>query len=201
MAGWMVNCSGNQNDKLEMVSDKFQHKYRISSARAAWHDYTGGAYFVTICTTDKKHYFGEIVHGEMQLSEIGKYLNEQLQNVTSHYPYCEMPLFVVMPNHVHLVVCIEKDETRADSRDVARNVSTKTNVNETMSNKSPKSGTLSVVIRGIKSSVTKFAYEKNSIFAWQTRFHDHIVRDQNEMNRIAEYIETNVALWDMDEFK
>lgn len=54
---------------------------------------------------------------------------------------------------------------------------------------------LTVVIRGLKSSITKFAHENNIPFAWQTRFHDRIVRNQGELNRIALYIERNVAKW------
>ena len=57
---------------------------------------------------------------------------------------------------------------------------------------------LCVTIRGIKSAVTKFANENNITFAWQTRFHDHIICDREEMNRIADYIEHNPARWDMD---
>ena len=59
---------------------------------------------------------------------------------------------------------------------------------------------LSVVIRLFKQSVTRYANQNGMPFAWQTRFHDRIVRDQNEMNRIAEYIENNVAKWDLDRY-
>jgi REP element-mobilizing transposase RayT len=106
-----------------MSDEKFQNKYRISSARAKWHDYNGGAYFITVCTKNREHFFGEIIHckdvachvstGEpkMQLTEIGKYLHEKLQNAAAHYPYAEIPLFVVMPNHWHAVVVIDGDKT------------------------------------------------------------------------------------------
>lgn len=57
-----------------MSSDLYHNKYRIPSARATWHDYNGGAYFVTICTRDMEHYFGEIVSGEMNMTEIGEYV-------------------------------------------------------------------------------------------------------------------------------
>ena len=49
-----------------MTDDKFKNKYRIQSARAAWHDYSGGTYFVTICTKNREHYFGEIVYDQKQ---------------------------------------------------------------------------------------------------------------------------------------
>ena len=80
---------------------------------------------------------------------------------------------------------------------VARNDSTNEK-NEYMSSLSPKQNTLSVVIRGIKSAITKFASEHSISFAWQPRFYDHIVRNSTEMNAIAEYIENNVAKWGID---
>lgn len=59
---------------------------------------------------------------------------------------------------------------------------------------------LGTVIRGLKARVTRFANTNNIPFAWQTRFHDRIVRDQDELNRIAKYIENNVVQWHLDEF-
>ena len=61
-------------------------------------------------------------------------------------------------------------------------------------------GWLSVAIGGIKSAITQFAHKNNIDFVWQTRFHDRIIRDQNEINRIADYIENNPAMWDTDCF-
>ena len=69
-----------------------------------------------------------------------------------------------------------------------------------MAERSPKQGSLAAVIRGLKSAVTKYANENTLYFSWQSRFHDHIVRDTSEMNRIADYIENNVANWKDDEF-
>ena len=69
-----------------------------------------------------------------------------------------------------------------------------------MAERSPKQGSLAAVIRGLKSAVTKYANENEILFAWQPRFHDHIIRDNSEMNRIASYIENNVANWADDEF-
>ncbi len=177
-----------------MSNDKFQHKYRIESARASWHDYDGGSYFITICTKDREHYFGEIVDGEMVLSDIGKYAEEQFKNVSSHYPYAEIPLWTIMPNHLHAIVIIDGNKTKYDRRVVEtwRAASLRDIAN--------LQGWLSVVIGGLKSSITRFANENALNFAWQPRFHDHIVRDTPEMNRIANYIENNVANWKDDEF-
>ena len=189
--------------------EKFQNKYRIPSTRANWHDYKGGVYFVTICTNNREHYFGEICPGpQMQLSPIGQYAYNQFINVKTHYPYAKIPLFVIMPDHIHAIVTIDgENEIGGDvarrcgdvariCRDVARNVST--GVNTQMANISPRKNSLAVVIRGVKSSITHYANKNNIPFAWQTRFHDRIIRNQAELDRISDYIEKNVVNWHDD---
>lgn len=201
----------------------FRNRYRIASARADWHDYNGGIYFITICTADRNHYLGEIENGEMNLSAIGRFVTHIIEQTPAHNPYAEIPLFVVMPNHIHAIVCIDGDIRSRDvacrvctdfacrvctdrechdgmdiRRDVACRVSTCENPQ--MQAIAYRQGLLSVCIGGIKSAVTKYANAHSIAFKWQTRFHDHIIRDVNEMNRIADYIETNVARWEMDCF-
>ena len=187
-----------------MSSEKFQNKYRIKSARAMWHDYNSGIYFITICTKNREYYFGNIEMGIIQLSEIGKCATQNLQNINTRYPYAEIPLFVVMPNHIHAIVFIDKDNYCRCGRDVARNVSTMATANKNRDEKmveiAKHQSLLCVAMRGFKSAVTKFANDNHIDFAWQTRFHDHIIRDRNEINRIADYIENNPATWDNDCF-
>jgi len=182
-----------------MSSDLFRNKYRIPSARATWHDYNGGAYFVTICTRDMVHYFGEIVGGEMNMTEIGEYVQQCIKNIPQHNTYANVPAFVVMPNHVHLIVIIDDENADSICRDVPWRVSTY-GKNETMQTIANQQGRLSTMIGGFKQSVTRYANANSISFAWQTRFHDRIIRDHDEMNRIAEYIENNVARWESDEF-
>jgi len=202
-----------------MSDEKFKNKYRIKSARAVWHNYSGGKYYITICTKNREHFFGRIENGIMQLSEIGKYADKNLQEINIHYPYAEIPLFVVMPNHIHAIVVIDINHCRDVARNVStrnvstrnvstrnvstRNVSTRnvsTEENEKMAEIAKRQSLLCVSMRGIKSAITKFAHEQNIDFAWQTRFHDHIIRNQREMNFIANYIENNPAEWDTDCF-
>ena len=64
-----------------MSEEKFKGRYRIPSTRAAWHDYLGGTYFVTICTKDREFFLGKIEDEQMHLSEIGKYAEEQFRDV------------------------------------------------------------------------------------------------------------------------
>lgn len=183
------------------------------SPRAAWHDYNGGIYHVTICTKNMKHYFGEIIvagneEPQMVLSELGKYAEENLKNITAHYPYAEIPLFVVMPNHIHVIVIIDNAKTPYERRkiDASGWMDGVRPVHPPSVTASPHStsarpsldffkGWLSVTIGGFKSAITKYANQNHISFAWHSRYHDQIIRDQTALNHIANYIENNVAKW------
>ena len=194
--------------------------------RAKWHQYNGAEYFVTICTTDRAHYFGTVRDGQTQLTAVGECLKREIENTkTIRGDYVEIPLYVIMPNHVHLIVIIHgqrrRDALNASARrdtlnvsaldtpelNDTQNISNDTNARDLADARSaslqrfgPQSENLGSVIRGIKSAVTRFARENGIPFAWQSRYHDRIVRGQNEMNRIAEYIEQNPAKWETDCF-
>ena len=191
-----------------MSTEKFHNKYRVPSARAPWHDYSGGKYFVTICTKKMEHYFGKILDGKMYLSALGKYADEQLRDVSSHYPYAEIPLWVVMPNHIHAVVIIDGDKTPHEKRIVEPSPVVVETFPETslhsereqtpISRATIMQSWLSVVVRQFKQSVTRYANQNAIPFAWQPRFHDRIIRTVDAMNCIAHYIENNVAKWDSE---
>ena len=205
-----------------MTGDLFQNHYRIASSRALWHNYNGGIYFVTICTKGREHYFGEIscwnsdvAEPFMNLTIIGQYANAQFRDVTNHYPYAEIPLWVVMPNHIHAVVIIEGNEIPYDNRmgepmngNIVETMCTSSlrekrwkhnDIDVKMQNVSLHRGKLSTAIGGLKRAISRYAHENAIPFAWQPRFHDRIIRNTDEMNRIAEYIEHNVAKWSYDE--
>lgn len=154
---------------------------RRKNIRAEFHDYSGGEYFITICTRDKEHYFGKIVQSEMNFSIIGKFAHLALESLHTHYSYVEVPLFVVMPNHVHAIISIRESADAPGSIPTIRTA-------------------LGVVVGGFKQSVTRFARRNSIDFGWQSRYHDHIIRGIKDGNKIAEYIENNVARWDSDCF-
>lgn len=203
--------AGTNNDMIieQEQMDRFQNKYRIPTTRVAWHDYKGGAYFVTICTAERTHDFGEISNGQMLLSPVGICAQERAQNISVHFPHVDVPLFVVMPNHIHLIVIIHTDGNGTGGND-RNNVKTQNfaslhhhesqrNQQQRQQNKfGPQSQNLASVIRGFKIGVTKFSHQNNIPFEWQPRFHDRIIRNQEEMNRIAQYIEENISRWDFD---
>ena len=91
------------------MSDKFLNKYRIRSTRAPWWDYrNNAAYFVTICTQNREHYFGGITDGKIALSEIGQIAQKYWMEIPTHFPFVQLDAFVVMPNHVHGIIIVNK---------------------------------------------------------------------------------------------
>ena len=109
-----------------------------------------------------------------------------------------------MPNHVHGIVIIDKvDDGRRSNDSIAGNAETQ-NVAETQNFASlqnqfgPQSQNLASIIRGFKIGVTQNARQIKSDFAWQPRFHDHIIRNYASFEQISNYIENNVILWKKD---
>ena len=93
------------------MPQKFQNKYRIPSARLQSWDYgKNGAYFITICTKNRFHFFGEVVNEEMIFNENGAVAMQLWADIPNHFPYIELGNFIVMPNHVHGILIIEKTE-------------------------------------------------------------------------------------------
>ena len=194
------------------MSEKFQNKYRISSSRLQNWDYASkGAYFITICTQNRVHYFGKIENGEMQLNHIGKIVESEWIKTSEIRPDMNLELgaFMVMPNHFHAILIIGENEyntrrwAKRIDRDAMHRVSTTNTTNTTNTNHNkfgPQSKNLSSIIRGFKSSVTKFARNSEPDFAWQPRFHDHIIRNTIEFERIQNYIADNPKNWKEDKF-
>ena len=198
------------------------------SPRATWHDYNGANYFITICTKNHELYFGDVVDGRMELSEIGQWAWQCAGKIETINDNAFVPEFVVMPNHVHLIVIMDNTPKWPDDGFDQRlpqcdSLTTLTGnkipddeavglpyhdsrigkdleINEEMQHRANRCGRLSHMIGQFKSAVTKYANEKEIPFAWQSRFHDHIIRNHIEMNHIADYIENNPARWESDKF-
>lgn len=169
------------NSDNEPPVKKFRNKYRIESARLAGYDYSrSGAYFVTMCTKNRNHYFGKIVAGTMQLSEIGGVANNCWKKIPNHFPSVSLGEWIVMPDHIHGVIFI-------------------TNIVETQDLASPHVShvpSLGTIIRGFKIGVTKYIRSNTDIVnLWQPRFHDRVIRNEPELNRITQYIIANPKKW------
>jgi putative transposase len=209
------------------MTDKFQNKYRIPPARLqSWNYGLQASYFVTVCTAERVHFFGEVINGEMILSDIGKIVEEQWTATPEIRPdmNLELDAFCVMPNHFHGIIIIGDNQFNRGTnamhrtnamrcRDAMHRVSTpktdrvsapKTDRVLTAPLAGNKFGAqsknLASIMRGFKSAVTVAAKSVDKNFKWQTRFHDHIIRNDAEFQRIREYIIENPRNWEKDMF-
>lgn len=99
------------------MAEKFKNKYRIESARLQNWDYRwGGAYFITICTQKREHYFGKIINGKMILSNVGVLANVFWYEIKNHSKNVKLGEFTVMPNHVHGVLILNDSDIINDSQ-------------------------------------------------------------------------------------
>jgi len=169
----------------------YQKKYRIESTRLKHWDYRNdGAYFITICTQNKQHFFGEIHNHQIYPNLIGDLAQKYWHTIPEHFPYARLDAFVVMPNHIHGIVLLKNTpkQTRTITPDK----------NQTMANISPTSGSIASLVRSYKSVVSKHAHEQYPAFAWQARYHEHIIRNPDSFARIQYYIKTNPENWRKD---
>ena len=201
--------------------DKFQNRYRIPSARWQNWDYgSDAAYFITICTNDRSHYFGEIENCKMVFSHVGVLADVFWHEIKNHAKNIELGAFQVMPNHIHGILILvgnENTDTVVETRH-ALSLPETTETTETTENtensyqphtnltigqqriRNQGKNTISSIVGSYKSAITKHANRLNLKIKWQSRFHDHIVRDDGEYSRITEYIINNVANWSEDKF-
>nr|BAL59102.1 hypothetical conserved protein [Candidatus Acetothermum autotrophicum] len=176
-----------------MRADPERHHRR--SIRLRGYDYTQpGAYFVTICTQDRMCLFGEVVHGEMRFTDAGRMVHDVWNDLPNHYPGVTIDAFVVMPNHIHGIVVLVGAGPRACPEWVGQ----PQGVAPTMS--------LSDVIHRFKTMTTKryadgvkqLGWPPFRGRLWQRNYYEHIIRDEESLHRIREYIRTNPLRWHVD---
>jgi putative transposase len=180
---------------------KFRGKYRVSSARAGWWDYGwNGAYYITICTKNRKYFFGGIENGRMQLNAIGYIANSCWYEIPLHFQFVELREFVIMPNHIHGIIIIDKPDAYNDGIGLPLYSPESVPSLKTENEFGSQSQNLASIIRGYKIGVSLKARLIRSDFAWQSRYHDRIIRDDEEYQRIARYIADNPKNWENDKF-
>ncbi len=239
--------------------DKYKNKYRIPSTRLQHWDYRrAGAYFITICTHDRIHYFGEIKNGKMILSHVGVLADVLWHEIKNHAKNVELGEFVVMPNHIHGILILTEND---DINDANGNNNENKNGNGNGNNNGNNNGngnnnvetghalslpligplidpmateplieppfeqsfeqmceqpiektigqqrfqnigknSVSSIVGSYKSAVTRHAHRLGFEFAWQTRFYDHIIRNDKSFKKISNYIINNPSNWQEDKF-
>lgn len=211
------------------MADLYKNRYRIKSTRLENWDYRwNAAYFISICTADRKHYFGEIKNGKLEFSPVGVIADILWHEIIHHTSHVLLGNFVVMPNHIHGILILDNPEIPKEEKNISEgnnemgkndspgNYSHDDSVqtlhatspqfpqrpkDPQMARISPKSNSISTIIRSYKSATTKHAHRLGYEFEWQTRFHDHIIRDEIAFQNISKYIKNNPANWQKDKWK
>jgi putative transposase len=164
-------------------------KHHRRSIRLKDYDYSqSGAYVVTICTHDKQFLFGQIVDGNMILNELGKIIHDEWVKTEQIRENVKIDEYIIMPNHLHGIIVIP-----CNRRDVLQYVPTN-------QFRSP-SGNIGSIIRGFKSASTKRINEMREtpkMPLWQSNYYEHVVRNDDDLNDIREYIINNPLKWDLD---
>jgi putative transposase len=201
------------------------------SIRLKGYDYSRpGAYFVTICVQEKdRPLFGKIIDGRMQLSHMGEIVWKCWNQLPRHYPNVRLDEFVVMPNHVHGIIWLvgpnggggvgaRDDGARDDVGAGLQNRNIKDAKPARTAHEAHAGGggiggdedfegriyPLSEVIRGFKTFSARRINELRGIAGvpvWQRNYYEHIVRNEEALQRIREYIVNNPVKWEWDRLK
>lgn len=151
--------------------EKLRKKNRLANF-----DYTQpGYYFVTICTNNRIEYFGKIIDGIMMKNQAGKIAEEFWERNRQVYSNIGLDEFIIMPNHLHGILIIQ--EGQAEGLHYS----------------------LSKIIGSYKNIVTKNIRASGfAEFAWQPSFYDHVIRKDESLDKIREYIRNNPLKWELD---
>jgi putative transposase len=175
--------------------NKFADQFKLKSSRLNNWDYsTPGYYFITIKTLNNNNFFGKIINNQMELSKMGIIANQYLINIPKHFSTVRLDEYIIMPNHVHIIIQILNNfvETR-DRASLLKN-------NKFYQLAIKSNQTIPKIISQYKSSVTRQINPKTIFFAWQPRFHDQIIKNKKELLIVKNYIINNPINWQKDKF-
>ncbi len=157
------------------------------SIRLKDYDYSqAGAYFVTMCAWHRECLFGEIENGEMRVNEYAGIAQACWDDLPNHYYHIELDAFVIMPNHVHGIVILTDEIS----------------VGAGLKPAPTKRHGLSEIIRAFKTFSSRRINETRDnpgCPIWQRNYHERVIRNDEELNRVREYIMHNPAGWAEDE--
>lgn len=175
----------------ELPSGVNNERHHRHSIRLRGYDYReAGAYFVTVCTWRRGCLFGEIIDGKMELNGFGECVKDEWHRSAVMRPQVSLNAFVVMPNHVHGIVCLYEKE-----KGKARLALTTARFGH------PVAGSLPSIVGAFKSASTKRINEIRGTLGallWQRNYFEHVIRNEQELNSVREYIASNPARWSED---
>jgi REP element-mobilizing transposase RayT len=154
------------------------NKHHRRSIRLQRYDYTQmGAYFVTICTWQRECLFGKVINGEMQLSRYGETVQFNWDTLPKRYSNVDLDAFIIMPNHVHGIIILKE------------------------TGKSKTYG-LPEVVRGFKTFSARRINQircQSGVPVWQRGYYEHIIRTEESLTAIRNYIINNPLCWKKDD--
>jgi len=188
----------------------YQNKFRVETTRLKnWNYASDGWYFITICTKGRENIFGIIEHGIMILNQYGRIVEQCWFDLPNHYFNLILDAFVIMPNHLHGIMIIDNTrETIVSGNGGIVETGLKPVSTDTQPNTQPQSSTtkhgIFEFVRALKTFSSRRMNELDNTAGksrWQSRFHDHIIRDEEELHRIQQYIFNNPSTWEKDSLK
>ncbi len=161
------------------------------SIRLRGYDYSQpGSYFITLCTSGKKCLFGNVLEDKMVQNETGKMVEEVWRAMPGRFAGIEVDEFVVMPNHLHAILRIVGAPLAG------------AHVARAGTSPAPTVGDIVGAFKSIStiaiSRMARFAGTKSHTKLWQRNYFEHIIRDETELGKIREYIQTNPLRWAFD---
>jgi putative transposase len=174
----------------------YKNKFRIETSRLKDWDYsTPWWYYVTICTKNFRNWSGEIKNGKMILNDLGKIIKEEWLRTKEIRANVDLDYYVIMPNHFHgNIILLDVETSRWD-------VSNKNETGHRPVSTQLKPNSLGSVIGQFKSVCTKRIHKLGfTDFQWQSRFYDHIIRNEADLRRIRNYIQNNPLKWELGEY-
>ena len=166
----------------------FKNQYRIESARKVGWDYRSRDwYFVTICTKGRQCTLGRIVDGIVVLTPVGRIAEGEMNRLSDHYSNVVVDRHVIMPNHVHALVVIDGEHQFSPGAAFAPNEAPPSGI---------LPGSLSAIVRSYKAGVQRLCHAAGiEGFEWQPRFYDRILRSNEAVTGVRDYIDGNPEAW------
>jgi REP element-mobilizing transposase RayT len=188
-----------------MPYDPDRHHRR--SIRLLDYDYAqAGAYFITICVRNRECLLGDIPGGDLHLSAAGALVAELWDALPTRFPTIELDAFVVMPNHVHgiLVIIDHSHESQPDvvGAGLALPENQASAVSETKGNPwvAPTLGDILGAFKSISAIACNRLLDHSGVPFWQRNYWEHVIRDEDDLARLREYIANNPGKWIEDKY-
>jgi len=190
-------------------------RHHRRSLRLRGYDYSrAGAYFVTLCTRQRECLFGDVIDDAMVLNEHGRVVQAAWNALPTHYPRVDLDAFVVMPNHVHGVILVGAIHESPSMACPSLGVSLHGEAGAGAIRESPLHGqwrdevarrrrmTIPLIVGRVKStSAIQINVTRGTpgVPVWQRNYYEHVIRNDDDLNRIRQYIADNPRNWPSDQ--